>query len=319
MHGISMPSGKTVLNVQYSVLGQSKHGLAVHRAALFDVLYAAAQAQEIDITTGVNVDSIIDLENASGETFDLIVDATGARSRLQQHASTSSHWRPLTYGALWGSFAWPSSGFDPHTLEQRYVGAHTMIGVLPIGRHSRANEDQVAFFWSIKAAKYDEWLSRGLDAWKGEVRSIWPETDVILQQISDPSQMALAQYGHGTLRRPYGDRIVFLGDSAHSTSPQLGQGANMALLDAWTLAAALRNTDDAVKAMHAYARTRRWHVRAFQTSSLALTPFYQSDSRVLAALRDLFFDPVSRLPIARRIVAGLVTGLLANPPSDLQY
>ncbi len=63
--------------------------------------------------------------------------------------------------------------------------------------------------------------------------------------------------------------------------------------------------------------TARWHVRAFQLTSLALTPFYQSDSRVLAGLRDLLFDPVSKLPIARRIVAGLVSGMLARPPAGL--
>ena len=71
--------------------------------------------------------------------------------------------------------------------------------------------------------------------------------------------------------------------------------------------------------MRNYAKSRRWHVRAFQLTSLALTPFYQSDSRVLAALRDLFFDPVSKLPIAKRIVAGLISGMLAGPQRDLNY
>ena len=142
---------------------------------------------------------------------------------------------------------------------------------------------------------------------------------MILEQISDPSQMALARYGHGTMRRPYKDKVVFLGDSAHSTSPQLGQGANMALLDAWAFAAALRDSADVESAMQNYAKRRRWHVRAFQLTSLALTPFYQSDSRILAALRDLLFDPVSKLPVARRVVAGLISGMLAGPPRDLHY
>ncbi len=37
IHGISKPSDKTVLNVNYHVLGENLHGLAVHRAALFRV------------------------------------------------------------------------------------------------------------------------------------------------------------------------------------------------------------------------------------------------------------------------------------------
>jgi 2-polyprenyl-6-methoxyphenol hydroxylase-like FAD-dependent oxidoreductase len=318
MHGVSVPSGKTVLDVNYNVLGDDFHGLAVHRAALFDVLYAAVQACGVEIQTGVEVKSIEGLTQPQSGSFDFVIDASGARFGLQHHAAGRLG-RELAYGALWGSFRWPGNGFAANTLDQRYVGAHRMIGVLPIGQHAGATTDQVAFFWSIRTDRYEAWLSRGLDAWKNDVRSIWPETEAILDQVSDPSQMALARYGHGTMRRPYRDKVVFLGDSAHSTSPQLGQGANMALLDAWTFASALRNSRDPESAMRNYAKSRRWHVRAFQLTSLALTPFYQSDSRILAALRDLLFDPVSKLPIARRVVAGLISGMLAGPPSDLNY
>lgn len=326
MYGTSMPAKKEVLNVNYSVLGDGFHGLAVHRAALFDVLYAAVGAKNIQITTGIDVIdattggehiSVLDTAGEKHGPFDLLIDASGARTPLQDRAPYRTHRRELAFGALWGAFDWPDSGFDENTLIQRYVGAHTMIGVLPIGQHDGATHDQVAFFWSIKTQNYDSWLESGLDEWKQRVFAIWPETDVILDQISDPSQMSLARYGHSTMRQPYGDKIVFLGDAAHSTSPQLGQGANMALLDAWSFATALRETGDVDTAMQRYARSRWWHVRAFQLSSLALTPFYQSDSRVLAGLRDLLFHPVSRLPIARRVVAGLISGMLANPPAEL--
>ena len=326
MHGVSMPAGKEVLNVNYSALGEGYHGLAVHRAALFDVLYAAVRARNIQVLTGTDIVdakitkdqiSVIDAAGEMFEGFDLLIDASGARTRLQNHAPYVTHRRELTYGALWGTFDWPDSGFDENTLDQRYVRAHTMIGVLPIGRYSGATCDQVAFFWSIKTKEYDHWLAQGLEKWKQSLRSIWPETDVIFEQIFSPSQMTLARYGHSTMRQPYGERIVFLGDAAHSTSPQLGQGANMALLDAWSLVMALRQSRELDAAMRQYSKSRWWHIRAFQLSSLAMTPFYQSDSRVLAALRDLLFHPVSKLPLARRIVAGLISGMLAGPPAGL--
>ena len=326
MHGVSMPAGKEVLNVSYDALGEESHGVAIHRAGLFDALYAAVQAQKLEIRTGIDVaDAAIDghqihLTDDSGERFDdfdLLVDASGARTRLQDLSPYVTQRRELSYGALWGSFDWPDTGFEANILNQRYVGAHTMVGVLPIGRHFGAERDQVAFFWSIKTRAYDQWLSEGLDRWKEKVHAIWPETDVILDQITDSSQMALARYGHSTMRQPFGDRIVYLGDAAHSTSPQLGQGANMALLDAWSLTEAMRKNEDIETACRAYAKSRRWHVRAFQLSSLALTPFYQSDSRVLAGLRDLLFLPVSKLPVARRVVAGLISGMLGGPPKGL--
>tara|TARA_R110002096_G_scaffold107636_2_gene235786 strand:- start:396 stop:1541 length:1146 start_codon:yes stop_codon:yes gene_type:complete len=327
IHGVSMPAGREVLNVDYSALGDGYHGLAVHRAALFDVLYEQVRSSSVLIKTAVEiVDATaagkeITLWDANGEsrgTFELVVDASGAGSRLSHRAIHPGRSRELAYGALWGSFDWPAASFAANTLEQRYVGAHTMIGVLPIGRHAAVEQDQVAFFWSIKSREYDAWLDRGLAHWKREVLAIWPETQIILDQVNTASDMTLARYGHCTLRTPYGDNIAILGDAAHSTSPQLGQGANMALLDAWSLAEALRGSDDVGSALRNYAASRRWHVRAFQLSSLLLTPFYQSDSRVLAALRDLLFDPVAKLPLARRIVAGLISGMLASPPKRLQ-
>ena len=326
IHGVTMPSRRQVLNVDYSVLGDDYHGLAVHRAALFEVLYRRAEAAGIDLLTNVDIEdakpsireiSLVDRNGQSFGPFDLVIDASGAGSKLRRHAIHRAPTRELAYGALWGAFDWPDGDFEINTLKQRYVGAHTMIGVLPIGTHSAVTADQVAFFWSIKSQDHGRWLQEGLEKWKSTVLAIWPETGVILDQINDASDMALARYGHSTLRTPYGQRIVFLGDAAHSTSPQLGQGANMALLDAWSLSKALQQSDDVDQILTTYAASRRWHVRAFQWSSLALTPFYQSDSRLLATLRDWFFDPVAKLPIARRIVAGLISGKLAGPPRGL--
>lgn len=328
IYGESRPSGRTVLNVDYAALGDGFHGLAVHRAAVFDLLFAEIKRQEIAVTNDFDVQGIersgrrFSMISASGHRlgeFDLIIDASGARSSLRQYAERPATTRPLEYGAIWGSFDWPGEPFDSRRLEQRYVGAHTMIGVMPIGRRKNDDRELAAFFWSMKIASHQSWLDAGLGHWKQTVRSIWPETDSILQQIDDPSQMTLAQYGHCTLARPFGTNIAFIGDAAHSTSPQLGQGANMALLDAWALASALGNAGDLQSQLREYAKSRWWHVRVFQLSSLAMTPFYQSDSRVLAGLRDLLFNPVSKLPVARRIVAGLISGLLARPPKGLDF
>ena len=322
MTGHSMPSHKRVLNVDYSALGEGLHGLAVHRAALFEVLYARVMQLGIPVRTNteiVNLDysdkgiSLVDMRQQSHGPVDLCIDASGANSALHGHAQTAPKRRLLKYGAIWGSLDWPDSVFRNHVLDQRYVAAHTMIGVLPIGRHASVDCDQTAFFWSMPGADYSRWKEQGLDHWKNQVRSIWPETEALLDQIVSAEQMTLARYGHHTLARPYGTQLAFIGDAAHSTSPQLGQGANMGLLDAWAIGRAVNQADSVEQAVRGYADMRKRHVRLFQLASLSLTSFYQSDSRMLAHLRDAMFDPVSRLPIARRLVAGLVTGLLTRP------
>jgi 2-polyprenyl-6-methoxyphenol hydroxylase-like FAD-dependent oxidoreductase len=117
---------------------------------------------------------------------------------------------------------------------------------------------------------------------------------------------------------PFGERVAFIGDSAHSTSPQLGQGANMALLDVAALAQAFEDNDDVAAALSAYARLRRLHVRLYQALSVVFTPFYQSDSRILPLIRDQLVSPLSRTPGATRLLAGIVVGLMVDPLSRLR-
>ena len=110
------------------------------------------------------------------------------------------------------------------------------------------------------------------------------------------------------LRRPWRERMVFIGGAAPGMSPQLGQGVNMALLDAQALAVALAAKPNIADAFAAYARERTRHVAIYQRLSRWLTPRFQSDSRVLAPLRDTFFAPLGRLPYAKPQMLKILAG-----------
>lgn len=320
LYGADARSGRTVLDVRYDALKGGGTGLGVHRAALFGVLHEAVTRAGIPIETGRAVDAVetgtkprfVFKDGSTSAAFDLLVDASGARSRLRRFARKPAEPKPLAYGAFWASLEW-RDGFDAHALEQRYRRASVMIGVLPIGRMTPDGELMAAFFWSLKPDQAKAVQGRGLDAWKADVRSYWPQADVHLDQIGGFDALTLARYGHHTLSVPAGKGIAFVGDSAHSTSPQLGQGANMALLDAAALADALELAPDVEAALRRYCRMRRRHVRIFQMASRTFTPFYQSDSRLLPFLRDTLVATIAKVPPGPRVLAALVAGTIVDP------
>lgn len=321
LYGTDARSGRVVLDVGYGGYGNGRFGLGVHRAALFDVLHNAVLAAGIPVVTGAKINALrnsgdkIELIAAGSQSLaaaDLAVDASGARSTLKPKASRGNEVKPLAYGALWASLKWHDDGFLANALQQRYERASVMIGVLPIGSIAPEAERLAAFFWSVRLADAEKLYADGLDAWKARVAGYWPQCQPYLDQIDVFDQLALARYGHHTLRPPVAERLAVIGDAAHSTSPQLGQGANMALLDAATLSAALTAYDE-MAALAAYARARRSHVALFQLLSYALTPFYQSDSRLIPYLRDTLVATVAKVPPMPALLAAMVSGTLLNP------
>ncbi|MGE0741912.1 MAG: FAD-dependent oxidoreductase [Hyphomonadaceae bacterium] len=302
-----------VLDVRYDALGRTApHGVAVHRGALFQVLYDAARAAGAEIEAGRDIVSahagrLHFSDGAESARFDLVIDALGMRSPLSRPPSQN-----LPFGALWASLDW-ADGFDPNALEQRYERARKMVGVLPIGRMPGSAQHQAAFFWSLRHQDRAAWRARDLDDWKVDVRTLWPQTAPLLDQIARHDDLVFAAYAHRTLADPVSRDVVHVGDSWHCTSPQLGQGANMALLDAFALAHALDAQSDLATALGEYARLRLWHIRLYQAASFLFTPAYQSDSAAIAWARDWIMSPLSRLWPAPAVLAALVAGAWGAP------
>ncbi len=332
MLGRIAPEGKVVLDIQYKALHKKQreplYGVAIHRASLFHVLHEAVVERGITIVTSAN---IVDVSNTSSNTvqvidetgkrhteeFDFIVDASGAHSNLANSYGRSKQPTPLAYGALWTTVELDEQNFDKTLLEQRYDAARIMVGVLPCGRLPDDDKSLATLFWSIRADQLAVFKADGLQAWKQAVVQQWPTVSSLLNKINSIEQLTHATYVHHTMRKPFARNIIFIGDAAHATSPQLGQGANMALLDALALAQAIIIDDRFDKFAALYARMRGRHVKLFQTASWLLTPFYQSDNRALPLIRDTLFEPVTKLPFAASMVASLGSGLLTNPAATI--
>nr|WP_298897081.1 NAD(P)/FAD-dependent oxidoreductase [uncultured Altererythrobacter sp.] len=315
--------GRVALDAPYAKFGSKEvFGLGIHRASLFNCLYQAALSAGIGIETGNKITRskaegqrrrLIFANGSSSDLYDLVVDAMGWRSPL-----TGEDPPLLPYGALWGTV--PLHSEDPfagNLLEQRYRYADQMVGVLPIGRRSKTGPEEAAFFWSLRGDQYASWRDAGLDAWKQEVAALWPETRTVLDRINSPDQLTFARYAHRTAPRFSDTALVHIGDAWHSASPQLGQGANMALLDAWALAFGMRHSRTIYDGLRLAHSLRGDHVWLYQLITALFTPLYQSDKRWHAGLRDRLIAPLSRLGPIARIQAHLMSGLFGFPLQPL--
>ncbi len=317
MIGHEARSGRTVLDVSYGPKGGENFGLGIHRSSLFTALLDVATSKGIMVTTNHRLTStqlkkgarFVSFEN--GETagpFDLVIDTTGASSPISHLKS-----KPLPYGAIWGTVDWPensSLGYDK--LQQRYRRASNMVGILPIGTLPDDNTPKAALFWSLPRHQIEAWHAAPIEEWQSQATALWPELKPFTDQITSHSQMTPAVYTHGSLSKPFGERIVHIGDAAHRASPQLGQGANMALLDAAALVECLREYP-LDHALENYAKARKAHTNAYQIMSWAFTPMYQSNSRILPLLRDYVLAPLSKIYPVPALLSSLVKGTMINP------
>ena len=319
------PEGRAVMDMRYADLDPRLSGIGMQRGALFALLHQAVACEddialrsgyaiaELDCDTG----RVGDAQGRWHGPYDLVIVADGAASGLRAQVSDARIDKPYPWGALWcllpeADWTWRSE------LRQRYRQARQMAGMLPVGTTPGDPERKLSFFWSLPVSTFDDWRTAGRDAWLQQLDALWPQARERLGEDFDTGCLARAAYRDAIPRRWWRGRAVLLGDAAHAMSPQLGQGVNMALVDAVALAAQLRDAPTTAAALHAYERERRAHLAAYHRYSRWLTPLFQSGRDGIARLRDLAFLPAGRMPLARghmlRVLSGTQHGWWGRYP-----
>ena len=304
--------GRPVMDMRYAELDRRLFGLGLQRGALYSLLDAAwrdsrclhvdCAIRSIEAENGV----LVDQNGRRHAGFDLVVVADGAASGLRQQVSAARLDQPYPWGALWclvDAADWPW----PDELVQRYVQARRMIGMLPVGSRPGAEQRKLSFFWSLPSADMEAALQQP-ERWINDVREVWPQAAVSLRATQLPQGLAQARYRDAVHSTWFRDRAVLLGDAAHAMSPQLGQGVNMALLDALALRDSLRRESQLTAALKRYQSERRAHIGIYHFWSRWLTPLFQSEQDAWARVRDFSFHPMSRLPGGRGQMLRILTG-----------
>jgi 2-polyprenyl-6-methoxyphenol hydroxylase-like FAD-dependent oxidoreductase len=242
----------------------------------------------------------IDQHNGKHGPFDFLVAADGSRSELRTAAKLASRTVDYSYAAIWATG--PCSTVH-NRLHQVIDGTSRLVGLLPIGN------GQCSFFWGLHRDQYSQLVERGISEWKQEVVEMCSPAKQLLDSIASFDEMTFAGYRHVGMRRWYAEKIVFVGDAAHPSSPHLGQGVNLALEDAVCFADALQETGNFRDATERYQQLRQRKVRYYQSLTRLLTPFFQSDVPLAATARNLGLPWFPRFPWVRRRMLRTLSGL----------
>lgn len=337
-----LANGFKLVDSHYAQAHPDFYGLGIHRATLCHVLEKKCQAYAEWITWQMKTD-IHQLEESTDEirvigthqheyfddVFDIVIIANGARSQLRP-----SQWVKVDQAYPWGA-KWTivpeCLALDTQILHQFYDRAKIMMGILPTGAIPNQPQQRLSsIFWSLPSNRLESFLpdQHARSEWLKEISKRWkPAADWLEQVIANPEekqQWLSANYRDVVLSKFGEGRIGVMGDAAHAMSPQLGQGANMALLDAWAFGQAVQHARDNqginyAKLWQNYHQHRKSSTDFYQFLSRLLTPLYQSDLWWAGALRDFSFSWMYRIPYFRKEMAITVTGLKSGMFSQMKY
>ncbi len=258
--------------------------ICIHRADLHRILLTDIKAN-LHIDSGVK--ELINLDNGQvkivfdkgqSSIFDAVIGADGIHSVVRQHIINDG--KPIFRGYnIWRGVV--KTNFDIGYASETY-GKGQRVGIVPI-------KDGVYGWWATyneDLLKDDEpegtkqKLKRLFGNWHHPIPELIENTENILKNsLSDRNPQKGWTKGN----------ITLIGDAAHPTTPNLGQGGCMAIEGAYLLAQCINKYGLTSKAYDTYEKHQFPRSKEIVNESLKLGKIGQISNPILISLRNFFF------------------------------
>jgi 2-polyprenyl-6-methoxyphenol hydroxylase-like FAD-dependent oxidoreductase len=294
-------TGRRLLTAEIPDLGGGlDHAIAVRRTELHRLLLEAVAdvtsieprfgcaAVSADPSGAVTITSSAENGPNLGSTSlraDVIVGADGVNSAVRSTGGFvsrvspgSSYVRAIVRGEAspWFEEYWTPLG---------------SFGQAPLG-------DDLVYFWAAAhvAAAAEAVSRRDLGGFRQEWRQVLPAAADLLESVPSFDDLLVNTVSRVDCRRWLSGRLVLLGDAAHAMPPNLGQGANSALVDGVILAEEIVRGPSVEDALLRYDERRRPVARRMQWTAEILQRLCGLERAAALRTRDALLAGLARFP-----------------------
>jgi len=274
-----------------NVLMESQTGyktIGIHRSELHEVLTAHLPQNNIRFNAILsslkqqNDQVVVSVNGGDEEEYDLMIAADGIHSPTRQLTGDCSKLRYAGYTCWRFVIDRPGSFSDTQAYE--YWGCGKRFGVVPIGNDklycfaTMNSSEANSHHKNIAVNEFKSLFSHFSGVVPDILQMMDCDVHIIHGDIFDQKRLCMQQ-----------GRVAFLGDAAHAATPNMGQGAGMALEDVAVLAECLTADVSITDALAVYDKRRRPRVKKIRDRSHMIGKVSQWESSIARRTRNTVF------------------------------